>query len=95
MAASYRFGPFEADASSYRVIRDGTALPLSPKVIDLLLYLAARPSALVAKEELLTALWPDVNVTDNALTQAVSELRHALGDEPAKPTYIQTGAMKR
>jgi DNA-binding winged helix-turn-helix (wHTH) protein/tetratricopeptide (TPR) repeat protein len=94
MAASYRFGPFAVDASSYRLIRDGTALPLSPKVIDLLLYLAARPSALVAKEELLTALWPEVNVTDNALTQAVSELRHALGDEPSRPTYIQTVARR-
>ena len=94
MAASYRFGPFAVDASSYRLFRDGTPLSLSPKVIDLLLYLAARPSALVTKEELLTALWPEVNVTDNALTQAVSELRHALGDEPSRPTYIQTVARR-
>jgi DNA-binding winged helix-turn-helix (wHTH) protein/tetratricopeptide (TPR) repeat protein len=94
MPAWYRFGSFSVDASSYRLIRDGAALPVSPKVVDLLLYLAARPSALVAKEELLAALWPNVNVTDNALTQAVSELRHALGDEPAKPTYIQTVARR-
>jgi TolB-like protein/Tfp pilus assembly protein PilF len=33
-------------------------------------------------------------VTDNALTQAVSELRQALGDDPAKPTYIQTVARR-
>ena len=33
-----------------------------------------------SKEELFKALWPDVAVTDNALTQAVSELRQALGD---------------
>ena len=83
MATSYRFGPFAADASSYQVSRQGAALALSPKPIDLLLYLAARPSVLVPKEELLTALWPDVNVTDNALTQAVSELRQALGDDPS------------
>jgi DNA-binding winged helix-turn-helix (wHTH) protein/tetratricopeptide (TPR) repeat protein len=92
--ASYRFGPFTMDASSYRLTRGGAVLSLSPKPIDLLLYLAARPSALVPKEELLTALWPDVNVTDNALTQAVSELRQALGDDPSKPTYIQTVARR-
>jgi len=35
-----------------------------------------------------------VAVTDNALTQAVSELRQALGDDPSKPTYIQTVARR-
>jgi len=60
----------------------------------LLLYLVARQSALVGKDELFSALWPDVAVTDNALTQAVSELRQALGDDPAKPTYIQTVARR-
>ncbi|CAN5411189.1 hypothetical protein BH23ACI1_BH23ACI1_10810 [soil metagenome] len=92
--ASYRFGPFTVDASSYRLIRDGRPVPLSPKSIDLLLYLAASPSILVSKDELFSALWPDVAVTDNALTQAVSELRQALGDDPAKPTYVQTVARR-
>ena len=39
---------------------------------------------------MLKALWPDVAVTDNALTQVVSELRQALGDDPAAPKFIQT-----
>jgi DNA-binding winged helix-turn-helix (wHTH) protein/tetratricopeptide (TPR) repeat protein len=94
MAASYRFGPFTLDVSSFRLTREGNLLSLSPKAVDLLLQLAGRPSALVSKEELLTALWPAVNVTDNALTQAVSELRQALGDDPSRPTYIQTVARR-
>jgi DNA-binding winged helix-turn-helix (wHTH) protein/Tfp pilus assembly protein PilF len=94
MAASYRFGPFTLDGGSYRLLREGEAVPLSPKIIDLLLYLAARPSALVSKDELFAALWPDVAVTDNALTQAVSELRQALGDDPSKPQYVQTVARR-
>ena len=75
-------------------MRDGSPIQVSPKIIDLLLYLVARPSVLVSKEELFTALWPDVAVTDNALTQAVSELRQALGDDPSKPTYVQTVARR-
>jgi DNA-binding winged helix-turn-helix (wHTH) protein/tetratricopeptide (TPR) repeat protein len=94
MVASYRFGPFTVDAGSYRLLRGSDVVPLSPKIIDLLLYLVARQSALVPKDELFAALWPDVAVTDNALTQAVSELRQALGDEPSKPTYIQTVARR-
>ena len=93
-AASYRFGPFVVDGGAYRLLRDGQNVPLSPKIIDLLLFLAARPSVLVSKDDLFRALWPDVAVTDNALTQAVSELRQALGDDPAKPTYVQTVARR-
>jgi DNA-binding winged helix-turn-helix (wHTH) protein/Tfp pilus assembly protein PilF len=92
--ASYRFGAFLLDATSYRLQRDGEIVSLSPKIIDLLLYFVARPSALVTKEELFKALWPDVAVTDNALTQAVSELRQALGDDPANPRFIQTVARR-
>lgn len=92
--ASYRFGPFTLDAAAYRLTRGDGDIPLSPKIIDLLLYLLARQSALVSKDELFAALWPDVAVTDNALTQAVSELRQALGDDPARPTYIQTVARR-
>jgi len=92
--AMYRFGPFLLDGASYRLVREGEVIPISPKIIDLLLYLAARPSTLVSKDELFRALWPDVAVTDNALTQAVSELRQALGDDPAKPQYVQTVARR-
>jgi DNA-binding winged helix-turn-helix (wHTH) protein len=91
---TYRFGPYTVESTSYRLLKQGAVVQVSPKVIDLLLYLVARPSALVTKEELFTALWPDVAVTDNALTQAVSELRQALGDDPAKPTYVQTVARR-
>src|SRR5262245_21982422 len=75
-------------------MRDADVIQLSPKIIDLLLYLVARQPALVSKEDLFKALWPDVAVTDNALTQAVSELRQALGDDPSKPAYIQTVARR-
>ena len=92
--ASYRFGPFVVDGGAYRLLRDGVNIPLSPKIIDLLLFLAARPSVLVSKDDLFRALWPDVAVTDNALTQAVSELRQALGDDPANPKYVQTVARR-
>jgi DNA-binding winged helix-turn-helix (wHTH) protein len=91
---TYRFGPFTLDADAFRLARDGTDVPLSPKLIDLLLHLVRRPAALVTKEELFAAVWPDVTVTDNALTRAVSEVRQALEDDPASPRYIQTVARR-
>ncbi len=90
----YRFGLFALDCGAFRLTKEGEPVALSPKVLDLLRYLLDRPATLVTKDELFKAVWPDVIVTDNALTQAVSELRQALGDDPSKPAYVQTVARR-
>ena len=90
----YRFGPFVVDRARYRVLRGDAVLELTPKLLDLLLHLLDHAGALVTKEQLLDALWPDANVTDNALAQAVSELRDALGDEAGTPQFIKTVARR-
>src|SRR5205085_9457532 len=92
--AAYRFGPFVVDRAAYRVLEDGRPLELTPKLLDLLLHLIEHAGNLVTKEALLEALWPDANVTDNALAQAVSELRQVLGDEAGDPRYIKTVARR-
>lgn len=91
---TFSFGPFTLDAASYRLRRGTEEVPLSPKLLDLLLHLLKRPGTLVTKEELFEAIWPDVNVTENALTRAISEVRQALGDDPGSPAYIQTVARR-
>ena len=91
---TYRFGPFQLDSVGFLLRRGNQPVSLQPKALDLLLLLAARRGALLTKDDILRTLWPDVNVTDNALTQVVSDLRHALGDSPASPSYIQTVARR-
>jgi DNA-binding winged helix-turn-helix (wHTH) protein/TolB-like protein/tetratricopeptide (TPR) repeat protein len=86
----YRFGPFVVDRSRYRVLRGHQVLELTPKLLDLLLHLLDHAGTLVTKEQLLDALWSGANVTDNALSQAVSELRRALGDDAGTPQFIKT-----
>jgi DNA-binding winged helix-turn-helix (wHTH) protein/TolB-like protein/Flp pilus assembly protein TadD len=90
----YKFGPFIVERTAYRVLKDGEPLTLTPKLVDVLLHFVSRPSLLVTKEELLSTLWPDVAVTDNALTQAISDLRQALGDDASAPRFIQTVARR-
>lgn len=89
-----QFGPFVVDRAAYRVTRDGRPVDLTPKLLDLLLLLLDNAGSLVTKEALLDTLWPGANVTDNALTQAVSELRQALGDDATHPQYIKTVARR-
>jgi DNA-binding winged helix-turn-helix (wHTH) protein/Tfp pilus assembly protein PilF len=94
LVSRYRFGPFTLDVTAYRLVRDDVDVAVSPRLIDLLRYLVERPSALASKEELFGAIWPDVIVSDNALTQAISDLRQALGDSASRPVYVQTVARR-
>jgi DNA-binding winged helix-turn-helix (wHTH) protein/tetratricopeptide (TPR) repeat protein len=89
-----RFGDFEADRAAYRVTRGGEALDLTPKLLDLLFFLLDRAGQLVTKEELLDGVWPGANVTENAMAQAMSDLRETLGDEASAPTFIRTVARR-
>jgi DNA-binding winged helix-turn-helix (wHTH) protein len=41
--STYRFGPFTVESTAYRLLKNGAVVQVSPKVIDLLLYLVARP----------------------------------------------------
>ena len=65
-------------------------MELRPKAWALLRYLAERPGALVTKEELHAAVWGEIVVSDDTLTQTLGELRRALRDDPRAPHVIET-----
>jgi DNA-binding winged helix-turn-helix (wHTH) protein len=91
---TFEFGPFQLDEPG-RVLRlAGREVPLQPRVFDLLVYLLRSRARVVAKDELLDALWPGVTVTDNSLQRAVSTLRGALregGMEGAIRSFPRNG----
>src|SRR5687768_17245790 len=84
------FGSFQLDPADARLLRDGRPVPLTPKAFDVLHFLVQRPDRLVTKEELLSAVWPDVIVTDASIKVCVREIRKALGDESKTPQYVET-----
>lgn len=59
-------------------------IALRPKSFDLLGYLLRHAGRVVGKEELLDAVWPNVTVTEDSLTQAISDIRRALADKDQK-----------
>ena len=84
------FPPFRLDPINERLMRDQEVIPLRPKSFAVLRYLAERPDELVRKEELIEAVWPRTYVTDTLLKGCVTEIRKALGDDPAAPRFIET-----
>jgi pimeloyl-ACP methyl ester carboxylesterase/DNA-binding winged helix-turn-helix (wHTH) protein len=84
------FGPFRLDPASGELAGADGRIPLTPKALAVLEYLAARPGRLVGKRELLEAVWPGVFVSDASLKVCVREIRKALQDDPKNPRYIET-----
>ncbi len=60
------------------------------KAFDALIYLAARPDRTVTKDDLISAVWKDVSVSEDSLVHSMSALRRALGDDSTHPRLIIT-----
>src|SRR5258708_6938329 len=78
----YEFGPYRLHTQPPVLLRDGTVVPLTPKVIETLRTLVENAGRPVSKEELLRSVWPDTFVEESNLAQNVSVLRKALGAAP-------------
>ncbi len=90
----YEFGRFRLDAYERVLLRDRDPVPLTPKVFDILLFLVERGGHIVEKDDLMKRVWPDTFVEDGNLTQNVSLLRKALGENPGSPQFIETVARR-
>ena len=77
----YHFDQFRLDVERGTLHGPGeSVLTVRPKAFALLRYLVENPGRLHGRTELLETLWPGVVVTDDSLTQCISDLRHAFGD---------------
>ncbi|MGI9223813.1 MAG: winged helix-turn-helix domain-containing protein [Woeseiaceae bacterium] len=63
---------------------------LPPKAMEVLVNLAVYAPETVTRRQLLNKVWSGRYVSDEALTHAITELRHALEDDPRHPEYIET-----
>ena len=87
----YEFGEFQLDTGK-RLLRrlDGTPVPLTPRVFETLLYMVEHHDAVLDKERIMEAVWPDSIVEENNLAQAISKLRQVFGETPGSHSYIVT-----
>ncbi|MCW5634187.1 MAG: winged helix-turn-helix domain-containing protein [Rubrivivax sp.] len=60
---------------------EGELAGLRKQALDLLLVLGRRAGHVVGKSELMDQVWPKVVVGEGSLTQAIADVRRALGDD--------------
>lgn len=68
------------DLGAGTLMRGGKVIALRPRSFAVMSYLVARPNRVVGKSELLDAVWSDVTVTEDSLTQAIRDIRLAIDD---------------
>ncbi len=86
----YDFDAFRFNVKERLLLRDGVVVPIAPKVFSTLRILVANAGHLLEKKELMEAIWPDQFVEESNLTYNIKMLRKALGDDAARPRFIET-----
>jgi len=89
-ALIFQFDDVRVDAANAQVWKAGRSVALEPKALRVLVFLLERPGRLVEKEELLSSVWANTFVTENALTRCIALLRKVLGDSKGEAKYIET-----
>src|SRR5260370_26099355 len=80
MRKSFQFESFTLDVERLCLHGPSGQADLRRKSFDVLRYLVEHASRVVTKEELIKAVWPNVTVGDESLTQCISEIRRAIGE---------------
>lgn len=88
----YSFEDFRIDPERALLTRthDGQTVTLTNKAFQVLLYLVENRGELVPKSDLMERVWPDSFVEEANLTQTISMLRKALGENPTQHRFIVT-----
>src|SRR5687767_1472820 len=86
----YEFGRFRLKSDERVLLREDELVSLTPKAFDILLTLLENDGRIVRKDDLMKKVWPDTFVEEGNLTQNVSLLRKALGENASGPQFIET-----
>ena len=85
-------GEVELDLGRYELRRSGIRVKLEKKPMELLILLVGRREQMVSREDIVKKLWRSHLFidTDRNLNNIVRKIRTALGDDSARPCFLET-----
>lgn len=88
----YEFEEFRLNGKSHRLFRcaDDELVPLTPKAVEVLIYLVENAGRILSKSELIDKVWDNSFVEEANLSQTIFVLRKTLGEDTKKPRFILT-----
>ena len=87
---SFTVAGFLVDPRSLRVTRGDDEFRLEARPMQVLTYLAQHQGQVVSRDELQDELWPNLVVTEDAVTNSIAKVRRVFGDDPRQPEIIET-----
>ncbi|MGB7846861.1 MAG: winged helix-turn-helix domain-containing protein [Candidatus Acidiferrum sp.] len=86
------FRDFEVDVHTGELRKHGLKVKLHGQPFQVLAMLLERPGELVTREEIREKLWPQDTFIDfeHSVNSSIKRLREALGDDAARPRFIET-----
>ena len=89
---SFRVGEWRVEPTLNQIFRDSDPeqpVRLEPKAMQVLVHLAERAGEVVGKDSVIRDVWEGAFVTNEVLTNAIWELRRALGDDARSSVFIR------
>src|SRR5260370_18450843 len=85
-------GEIELDLGRYELRRLGRRVRIEKKPMELLIFLVGRREQLVSREEIVAKLWRSNLFIDTEpnINNIVRKIRTALGDDSARPRFLET-----
>jgi DNA-binding winged helix-turn-helix (wHTH) protein len=88
--SSFMFEDLKIDAKNNVVSKGQTETTIEPRLMRIIVKLAQKSGQIVERTELLKEISENAYVSDESLTQAISKIRHVLGDNTRQPKFIKT-----
>jgi predicted ATPase/DNA-binding winged helix-turn-helix (wHTH) protein len=86
--SAYSFGPFRLSPFERRLEKDGVAVEIGSRALDILTALVESAGELVSNHQLVEQVWPDTFVDEVNLRVHMVALRKTLGDDKKHVRYI-------
>jgi DNA-binding winged helix-turn-helix (wHTH) protein/tetratricopeptide (TPR) repeat protein len=88
--AVFQFGEFVIDPAARELWQAAQRIALPPKSFECLAYLLENRERAVGRDELISAVWGSIDVSDAVLAQTLLRARRAVGDTGAEQTTNRT-----
>jgi DNA-binding winged helix-turn-helix (wHTH) protein/tetratricopeptide (TPR) repeat protein len=86
----FQFGEYVIDPAARELWQARQRIALPPKSFECLAYLLEHRQRAVGRDELISAVWGRIDVSDAVLAQTLLRARRAVGDTGAEQTTIRT-----
>ena len=90
-AEVYRFGEYELNTETHKLLRKGVEVALTPKEFRVLEFFLRRPGRALTRDHILNSVWGNqIYVTSRSVDRCISTLRGKIEADPRQPALIIT-----